>query len=149
MANKTLWAPESEVILLAGELDNAADLDIVVDAADYDNATDGFQFADFLLFVTFDAQASAGAIVELHIFYRLDGTNYGDGEAGDVGDPQPSGNSLHGVFIIGAQTIVYQQLLMVPLSPRKFKVAVRIVAGQGLTANSHTLKMYPFNPELQ
>ncbi len=150
MVNKTLWVAELEAILLAAELNNAANGAIVVDSTDYDNATDKFQFADFLFFGTFDAATDADASVELHIFYKLDGTNYGDGEDGDLANPQPSGNSLHGIFSIDAQVDGYQQILDVPLSPKAFKAAIKLNTGQDLTAvDTHFLKMYPRNHELQ
>lgn len=150
MVNKVLWAAESEVSLLTTELNNAADATVIVDGADYDNATNLFQFADFMFFGTFDAACDADAIVELHLFYKLDGTNYGDGEDGDVAAAVASGNSLHGIFIIGAQADAYQQVLNVPLSPRAFKAAIKCNTGQALTAvDTHWLKMYPHNHEIQ
>lgn len=150
MVNKTLWVAESEAALLSTELNNAVDGTTIVDASDYDNATNKFQLADFMFFGTFDAACDADATVELHIFYKLDGTNYGDGEDGDVASPQAGGNSLHGIFPIGAQADAYQQILAVPLSPKAFKAAVKLSTGQDLTpVDSHFLKMYPFNPELQ
>ena len=150
MASKILWAAETEASLLTTELNNAADAATIVDASDYANATNKFQFADFLFFGTFDAACDAGAVIELHVFYKLDGTHYGDGEDGDVAAPVASGNSLHGIFIIGAQADAYQQILGVPLAPKDFKVAVKLSTGQALTAvDSHWLKMYPHNHESQ
>jgi len=150
MASKILWAAESEASLLTTELNNAADAATIVDGADYVNGTNKFQFADFLFFGTFDAACDADAIIELHIFYKLDGTHYGDGEDGDVGGAVASGNSLHGIFIVGAQADVYQQILGVPLAPKDFKVAVKLSTGQALTAvDTHWLKMYPHNHESQ
>ena len=150
MANKILWAAESAASLLTTELNNVADGSTTVDGADYDNATNKYRWASFFFFGTFDAACDADATVELHIFYKLDGTNYGDGEDGDVGGVQPSGNSLHGVFVIGAQADAYQQLLNVPLLPFAFRAAVKLNTGQDLTAvDTHWLKMYPHNEEIQ
>jgi len=152
MASKILWAPESEVSLLTTELNDMADDAIVVDGADYDNATNKFRFADFLLHCTaFDAAPGAGSYFELHIFYKLDGTNYADGEEGDAATPTPSGNSLHGIFLIEAVNgSQYQQVLGVPLSPRAFRAAVVNKTGTDLTdVATHFLKMYPHNEEIQ
>ena len=150
MANKVLWQTESAADLLTTELNNMADTTTVVDAADYDNATNQFRWADFFFFGTFDAACDAGAYVELHIFYKLDGTHYGDAEDGDVAGVQPNANTLHGVFVIGAQADVYAQLLGIPLRPFAFRAAVRLRTGQDLTAvDTHWLKMYSYNEEVQ
>jgi len=151
MANKILWATETAATLLSTELNNVADDAVAVDGADYDNATNKYQFADFLFYGTFDAACDSGAYVELHIFYKLDGTNYGDGEDGDVAAPVASGNSLVGVFSIGADAgPIYQQVTGVQLSPFAFRAAVKLVTGQDLTAvDTHFLKMYPYNHEVQ
>jgi len=150
MANKVLWAIESVGNLLSTELNNLADATMVVDGADYDNATNKFQFASFLFFGTFDAACDAGAVVELHLFYKLDGTHYADGEDGDVAAAQGSGNSLHGIFNIGVQADAYQQVLNVPILPFAFRVGIKLNTGQALTAvDTHFLKMYPHNNESQ
>jgi len=105
MTHKTLWAAESVGNLLTTELNNLADATMMVDAADYDNAANLHMFASFFFHGIFDADCDAGALVELHIFYKLDDTHYGDGEEGDVGAANGSGNSLHGVFHIGAEAL--------------------------------------------
>ena len=153
MANKTLWAAESAATLLLAELNNAAGTATVVDAGTYNNATNKFRWADFLFSGIFDADCAAGDLVELHIFYRLDGTLYGDGEDGDGATPVASGNSLVGVFnigVAGATVPVLQQVIGVPLSPFEFKAAVKLATTQALTAiDTHYVKMYPYNEELQ
>ena len=152
MANKTLWLPESGVSLLTTELNDAGGGAIIVDAADYENATNKFRWADFFLHLTdFDAAPAAGSTVELHLFYQLDGTLYCDGEEGDAATPTPSGNSLHGIFIIeavdGPQN---QQVLGVRLSPFDFRAAVVLNITTNLTdVATHYLKMYPYSEELQ
>ena len=154
MANKVNWEVEAAASLLTTELNNAADGAIVVDSADYANATNKYRWADFFLHIEdFDGAPDAGSVVELHLFYQLDGTLYCDGEEGDVAAPTPSGNSLHGVFVLeavdGKQN---QQILGVRLSPFDFRAAVVITVGAGndLTAvDTHYLKMYPYNEEIQ
>ena len=150
MANKVLWAAESAADLLTTELQNLADDTMAVDGADYDNATNKYRFATFFFFGTFDAACNAKAFAELHIFYKLDGTHYGDGEDGDVANAQGSANSLHGIFFIDAQADIYQQLLNVPLLPFAFRAGIKLATGQDLTdVATHWLKMYPHNEELQ
>ena len=152
MANKILWAAESAATLLTTELNNMANAATVVDGADYDNATNKFQQADFMLYLTdFDAAPTAGGYFELHIFYKLDGTNYADGEEGDAATPVPSGASLVGVFPVAATDAdQYQQVIGVPLSPFAFRAAVVNKCGQDLTdVATHWLKMYPYNHEVQ
>lgn len=152
MANKILWHPESVATLLAAELNNMANAATVIDGADYDNATNQFQLADFLLhLIDFDAAPTAGGYFELHIIYKLDGTLYGDGEHGDLGGVVVSGATFMGVFPVaatdGAQHI---QLIGVPLSPFAFRVAVVNKCGQDLTAvDTHWLKICPYNHEVQ
>ena len=152
MSSKQLWYPESAGTLLTTELNNLADGVLAVDSADYDNATNKFRWADFILFLDdFDAAPDAGGYFELHIFYKLDGTHYADGEEGDAATPVPTGNSLHGIFLIddtdGDQ---YQQVLGVRLSPFAFRAGVVNACGQDLTAvDTHWLKMYPYNEEGQ
>ena len=99
MANKVKWAVESAASLLTTELDNADDAALIVDAAEYANATNLFRWADFFLHLEdFDSAPDAGSTVELHLFYQLDGTLYCDGEEGDGVTPTPTGNSFHGIF---------------------------------------------------
>ena len=150
MVSKLTWAdPESEAILLTTELNNLVDGTLAVDAGSYDNETNKYRWANFMFFGTFDAPLAAGGLAELHIFYTMDGTLYGDGEAGDAATPEESSNSKHGIFLFpGTPTAVYQQILYVPLMPFEFKAGIVCDASEDLTAvDTHTLKMYPFNEE--
>ncbi len=152
MASEQLWLPKTVASLLTTELNDKASGDIVVDAADYVNATNKYRWADFFLHIEdWDAAPAAGSNIELHLFYQLDGTLYCDGEEGDVLAPTPSGNSLHGIFLIeavdGKQN---QQILGVRLSPFDFRAAVVLNITTNLTAvDTHYLKMYPYNEESQ
>jgi len=150
MSSETLWLPKTVANLLTTELANLGDETPCFDSADYDNATNKYQFASFFFFGTFDAACDAGALIELHLMYKMDGTHYGDNEDGDMGVPLPSGNSLHGIFHISEQADVYQQLLDVPLLPFAFRAGIRMYTGQDLTdVETHWLKMYPHNHEGQ
>src|SRR5210317_1835371 len=99
MANKVLWVAESGATLLSTELNNVATGATAVDATDYDNASNKYRFGNFLFYGTFDAACDAGAYVELHLIYKLDGTNYGDGEDGDAATPVVTSNSRVGTFM--------------------------------------------------
>ena len=155
MANKILWAAESGTTLLSTELNNLAPDGLAIDGADYDNATNLFTEASFLLYCDdFDAAPTAGDYMELHLCYKVDGTLYGDGEDGDLaGTPALSGNTLVGIFPLdatdGNQSI---QLMGVPLKPFAFKAVIvhKGSASSDLTAvDTHLLKMYPYNAEVQ
>ena len=153
MANELLWLPKTvaEVIATA-QLDNVADGALAIGASDYANHTNKYRFGSFFFKGTaFDAQCDVGALLELHLFYKFDGSLYADGEEGDVASPVPSGNSKHGIFLIGATAgPVYQQVLDVPLLPYAFRVALKLVTGQDLADSSaHFLKLYPHNEHLQ
>jgi hypothetical protein len=151
MANKTLWFAESASARMTTQLDALADNGIAVDVGDYANHTNLFRYADFLLKANdFAAAPSANALFELHIFYKLDTTNYGDGEDGDVGAPTPTGNSLHGIFRIeDAAGVQFQQVIGVRLSPFAFRTCLVNKCGQALAATGSTLNMYPYNENLQ
>ena len=152
MASKILWAAESVATLLTTELDNMANAATVIDGADYDNATNLFQQADFLLhLIDFDAPPTAGGYFELHIIYKLDGTLYGDGDDGALSVPVLSAATMVGIFPVdvtdGPQHI---QCIGVPLSPFAFRVAVKNMCGQALTdVSTHWLKICPYNAESQ
>lgn len=152
MANKILWAAESGATLMSTELNALANNATAVDGTDYDNATNKYMEASFLFTPQdFAAAPTAGGYFELHIFYKVDGTLYGDNEAGDLGGVVPAGNTLVGIFPIqatdAAQTV---QLIGVPLKPFAFRVAMTNKCGQNLSAaDTHLLKIYPYNPEVQ
>jgi hypothetical protein len=154
MANELLWLPKSVAsVITTTELDDQADGSLTLGPSDYANGTNKYRWASFLFFGTFDGACAAGSLAELHLFYKLDGTKYGDGEAGGdlLGPPNPSGNSLHGLFQIGAIAAVYQQVLQVPILPFDFRVGLKIVnTGQDLTDSAgHFVKICPYNEEAQ
>lgn len=150
MTRKTLWFPEGGVTLLESEIEEFYDGDIAVDSTDYDNATNRYNWADFLIDPYSIENANEGGYVELHLFYKLDGTSYGDGEDGDVAAPTPTPNSRHGIFNFeNAAGQQLQQVLEVPLSPFAFRACIVNKAGQAMAASGHSVKMYPYNKEIQ
>ena len=151
MANKTLWVAESASARMTTELNALANNGIAIDVGDYANQTNLFRYAEFQLKANdFAAAPDAGALFELHIFYKLDTTNYSDGEDGDILAPTPTGNSLHGIFLIeDAAGVQFQQVLRVLLSPFEFRTCLVNKCGQALAATGSTLNMYPYNENLQ
>lgn len=153
MANKTLWATETVTTLLATELNNLADNAFAIDGGTYDNATNKFRWADFLLFLDdFDAAPDSGGYFELHAIHQIDGSNYGDNNDGDGdADSVPDGNTLIGIFPVQATDAdQYIQCCGVQLSPFVTKFAVKNKCGQDLTpVDTHWLKIAPYNEELQ
>jgi hypothetical protein len=155
MANKILWVAESAATLMTTELDNLAKTSgIAFDGADYDNATNKFRFADFELYLEeFDAAPAAGGYFELHIIYKLDGTNYADGYDGDLdADSNLGGATSVGSFgPLSANEAPHRfQITGVPLSPKAFRAAIVNRSTQDLAdASSHTLKIFPYNEEVQ
>ena len=154
MANTILWDahPSAEVLIdTTGTLKNLANDGIAV-SAECENGTTLKRFADFELYVhDFAAAPSAGAHFELHIVYQLDGTNYADGEDGDVADPNLGPNTWHGSFsIIASDEDQRVQLMAVPLGPHDFKCCVVNKTGQAIpNTDGSTLKIFRYTDEVQ
>lgn len=152
MANKTLWLPESSATLMTTELNSLADDAFAIASADYANATNKFRWGAFELFVDdWSAAPTAGDFVELHLFYQFDGTNYADGYDGDAdADSKPGGNTLHDVFIVSANDFDQRiQVIDIPLLPFDFRSCLYNKAGANFGATGNTLKLFPYNEELQ
>ena len=155
MANKILWAAEAAATLMTTELDNLVKAGgIAFDGADYDNATNKFRFADFELYVhDFDAAPAVGGYFELHLIYKLDGTTYADGYDGDLdADSNLGGATSVGTFgPLSANDAPHRfQITGVMLSPKAFRAAIVHRGSQDLAdASSHTLKIFPYNEEVQ
>lgn len=154
MANEILWSAKSEATLLSTELNNMAKDTFVIDAADYDNATNKYTDADFLFFADdWDAAPTAGGYVELHLFYKYDGANYADNGPGDAdSNAKPDYNTLVGrapvQAVDGDQYIPFRD---VELKPYAFRACLYLrETDQDLTAvDTHFLKIYPHVREVQ
>jgi len=154
MANKILWAAETGATILSTELNSLATDNVAIDGADYDNATNKYTEASFLLYCAGFGGVPDGGGIELHAFYKVDGTNYGDLEDGDMGqtetDDLSNASTLIGVFPIReANDAQYVQLMGVPLKPFACRFALKNTTGQALAASGNTLGIYPYNPEVQ
>ena len=155
MANKITWdaRPTGSEILGTGDLADWSDGAQSTVSSEVTNGTDLDTHADFMLYVDdWSDIPDAGAYVECHICYELD-AKYGDGEAGDMGDPNLSGNTMVGVFpITAANEAQYVQLLGVQLMPHDFKVVMVNETGETIdptSASDSWLKIYTYCNEIQ
>jgi len=154
MANAILFDahPSAETLIATdGALKNLANAAIAV-SDECANGTGLFTLADFELYAhDFAAAPSAGGYFELHICYQLDGTNFADGEDGDLADPNLSSATLVGVFpILNSQEDQRVQLIGIPLAPHDFKCAVVNKTGQAIAnTDGSFLKIYRYSHEVQ
>jgi len=155
MANKILWDanPSADVIMAAvgGALRDLVDDGIAV-SDEVTNGTDLNTMASLELYVhDFAAAPDSGAYFEAHIVYQLDGTNYADGEDGDLAEPNLSAATEVGVFPIVASDVDQRvQIVGIPIEPFDFKVCVINRSGQAIpdTDNSK-LTIWTYAAEVQ
>ena len=154
MPSAILWDanPAAETLIAAdGALKNLANAAIAV-SAECANGTGLFTRATFELYAhNFAAAPTAGGYFELHICYQLDGTNYADGEDGDLAEPNLSAATLVGVFpILASNEDQRVQLCGVPLEPFDFKACVVNKTGQAIpNTDGSFLKVYRYSDESQ
>ena len=153
MPNAVQWVAGSPATLMTTDLDNLGNDAFVVASADYDNATNKHRWADFqLVAYDFDAAPTAGAVLELHLFTKYDGSTYADGFDGDAdADSVPGPNTLIGCFVVSASDNPQQLAIRgVRLPPYAFKACIVNRSGQDLAdSSSHTLKLFPYDEEVQ
>jgi len=153
MANKILWQQESGATIMEAELDSLADNGVAIDGADYDNATNQYTEASFMLYIAGFGGVPDGGGIELHAIYKVDGTHYGDSEDGDVAGAAASlvnAGTLVGIFVVrAANEDQYLQIMGVPLKPFAVRFALKNTTGQALAADNNTLGIYPHNYEVQ
>ena len=155
MANKILWdaKPTGTVIMAAsgGPLRALANDGIAV-SDEVNNGTDLNDMAAFELYVhDFAAAPDSGGYFECHIVYQLDGTNYADGEDGDVGDPNLGMATLVGTFpVVAVDEDPRIQLIDIPIPPFDFKACVVNKSGDAIpdTDNSK-LTIWTYSHEVQ
>lgn len=153
MANKVLWANESASQVMTTELNSLANSAFAVDGADYANATNKFRFATFQLDIaSFASAPTAGTYLELHAFYKLDGTLYADGNDGDAdADSIPSSATLVGIFPVSSTNATRQivSIKNIQLVPKDVRFCVKNLCGQALAASGNVLTIFPYNEEVQ
>lgn len=158
MANLIIWnaRPSAEAVMSSTSvapagLRDADEAEVLIAAADVANGTDLYTLADFLLYLhDFDAAPDAGGYFELHLIYEFT-TLYGDGEDGDLGDPNLSANTLHGTFPVNAvDEDQHIQLLRVPIGPHDFRVVLVNKSGDAIAdSDGSFLNIYRYCDEVQ
>lgn len=154
MAKQILWDahPAAETLIAAaGALKNLANAATAV-SAECANGTGLYRWADFELYAhDFAAAPTAGGYFELHIVYQLDGTNYADGEDGDLADPNLSAATMVGVFpILASDEDQRVQLCGIPIGPHDFVCCVVNRTGQAIAnTDGSFLKVYRYSEEVQ
>jgi hypothetical protein len=152
MTTEISWSDPVEVHCIAatGALKNLAAAAVAAGAA-YDNRTAKKRLADFVLYIhDFAAAPAAGGYFELHLIYKPDGTNYADGEDGDVASPHLSANTFEQVFNIYAgdedQRIMVKE---VPILPHAFVPVVKNSTSQAVAnSDGSTLDMYVYGEQV-
>ena len=93
---------------------------------DIDNATNKDTHADIELAATFGTAPAAGAPVQIHLIYKMDGTN-----------AETVVQHLAGVVGMADVTSAQRAVVSVPILPYKF--AIRVTNGTAQTANPVTV----------
>jgi hypothetical protein len=143
MANKIKWARESVATLASTELNSLANNAMAL-GAEIDNSTDLHRWGDFELLFGTGANATVDAVIRVWLLEAADGTNYEDGGASV--EPRKAPDL---VFTVRAATSQRITIKGVPLPPSKFKALVRNECGQSFSSSGNTLRMLPYNEEVQ
>jgi len=153
MPSAILWdaRPTAQTIIATtGALKNLANAAIAV-SDEVENGTALKTKADLLLYVhDFAAAPTAGGYFECHVVYQMDAV-YGDGEDGDLADPNLSANTYVGQFpIIATDEDMHISLMGVEIYPHDFKVCVKNSTGQAIpNTDGSYLKIYTYSHESQ
>lgn len=110
----------------------------------YDNGTDLFLYADFVLNVTFGTSPTAEFPVNLFLIPAVDGTNYATADATHLPP-----NCAKGSFLVFNQTTA--QKLVIPgvqIPPCKFKLILENATDQNFPATGSTVEMLPYGEQL-
>ena len=153
MANKLIWAaPETISTLLSTELNSLAAAALSSAGTAYDNETNKYRWGSVELVADWDTTGpTAGGTLDLYFIPSVDGTNYMD-----------STTSVPLAMLVATftpRTILTSQRLVgrsfteggiiIPIPPLKFKGLLINNTDQPLTASGHTVKLRPYNEELQ
>lgn len=153
MANKLLWDARptaATIIATTGAIKNLANNGIAV-SDEVENGTALNTHCDLMLYLhDFAAAPTAGGYFACHIVYQMDAV-YGDGEDGDLADPNLSAATQVGVFpVFAGDEDQYIQLVNIPIGPHDFKVVLENKCGQAIAnTDGSFLKIYPYCYEAQ
>lgn len=145
MASIGKWnAPSSPVSLLTTDLNSLANNTLSAASAAVNNDTDLNIYADFEL-VLASLSPTAGAYVSIYILEAIDGTNYPEATALRLKTTQLLLTIPLDTTATTAQRIAARNIT---LPPGKFKIVLDNQAGVALGASGNTLKMLPYNVNL-
>jgi len=147
MANIAKWnTPSSIVTVLSTELNSLADNAMSAASAAIDNGANLDQYVDIEL-VLAALSPAAGAYVSIYIAEAIDGTNY---PAPSAADQRLQTNALLCTFALSTTAATAQRLVarQIMIPPGKFKLYLDNQAGVALNASGNTLKMLPYNTNL-
>ena len=153
MANKILWAaPETIVTLLGAELNSLGAAALSGGGTAYDNEANKFRWGSVELVVDWDTTGpTAGGTLDLYFIPSVDGTNYMD-----LVTSVPLAMRVASFTprtILTPQRLVGRSFteggIIIPIPPLKFKGLLINNTDQALTASGHTVKMRPYNEEIQ
>ena len=152
MASKIKWSALNSAAVLLNSDGTAPTLkalaaDALILGAEYDNAANKEQLAEFELLVRCAVAPTGAPYLEVFLVESVDGTNFEDGDA-STRPARPAS------FVVPVRTVATQQRIAasgVPIPPAKFKVLVVNKTGQALTnTNSENgLSMRTYSPEAQ
>lgn len=103
--------------------------------------SNGYDWADFELVLATGSNTTAYKTVDLYIIESVDGTNYQD-----TGGPPPNG--FLDSFVLQAATSQRIILRNIPLPPTNFKILVVNNSGVAASASGSTVKMLPYNRQV-
>ncbi len=148
MANVGKWNTHSATVaLLTTELNSLADATMSAASAAVANHTNLDMYADFEI-VLASLSPTAGAFVTLYIWEAIDdGTNY---PAQSDADLRLTATQVLCTVPIGTTASTAQRIVVrnVLLPPASFKVKLDNRAGVALNASGNTVKMNPYNVNL-
>lgn len=153
MANKILWDARptaATIIATDGSLKNLAN-DGICSSDEVENGTALNTQCDLMLYLhDFAAAPTAGGYFACYICYQMDAV-YGDGEDGDLADPNLNANMMVGIFpVFAGDEDQYIPLTNIPIGPHDFKVVLQNKCGQAIpNTDGSFLKIYPYCFEVQ
>ena len=152
MPSKIKWSALNTATVLLRSDGTAATLKALTNgssvlSAEYDNAANREQLAEFEFLARCGTAPSGAPYLEAFIIESVDGSNYEDGDA-STRPARPAS------FVVPLRTVNTAQRVAVsavPIPPAKFKVLVVNKAGQDLTSvdGENGLNMRTYSPEAQ
>lgn len=139
-----LWEVGVLTTMLSTELDSLASLSASGVGTQYDNSTNLFLYADFVLSVDFVSAPTGGLPINLFLIPAVDGTNYATGSSALL--PANCGKGSFMVFNSASP----QKLVIsgVQIPPTKFKLILENGTDQAFPASGSTVEMLPYGEQI-